>query len=127
MSRAPERPGLRVLEEELEKMSDEDLLRDESVLEVVLSRRVYRLRTPLGTLYVYRTGREDYLVVPRTMCTCPDFMINVVSRRRRASCIHLRAVEYIERRGVFCEDLVVRDWREAVYRILATGSLGTTS
>jgi predicted nucleic acid-binding Zn finger protein len=115
--------NIKDLERELSEESEEDLSRDEKVLEIVLSKRIYRIDTSIGRVYIYRSGREDYLVIPKRLCTCPDFIINVVSRGKRSSCIHLRAVEYIERKNLSIPLMKDVDWRNILYKIISTGSI----
>jgi len=118
-----EKSDIKDLERELSETSDEEFSRDERVLEIILSRRIYKIETRAGRAYIYRSGREDYLIIPRRLCTCPDFIINVVSRGRRSSCIHLRAVEYIERRGLSVPIIKDVDWKNVMYKVVSIGSL----
>lgn len=51
---------------------------------VVLIDRMYGLR-----VYVFRGSDRDYLVSPCRMCTCSDFIINFIGRKRGYPCYHV--------------------------------------
>lgn len=113
------------LERELSDLEDNIILKDERVLEILLSGRLYRLRHGSETYFIFRGGERDYLIIPRVMCTCKDFIINVVLKKKRSSCLHLRSVEIATRRSSFFKDLEVEDPSRTLYNIISTGRLNT--
>ncbi|MEZ0290684.1 MAG: hypothetical protein ABWJ42_06310 [Sulfolobales archaeon] len=90
---------------------------------MLLSGRLYRITYDNMTYFIYRTDRESYLIIPRVMCTCRDFIINVVFRKKKTSCIHLKAVELAMRKNRFFEQLHARDPVNVLYKVVSTGSL----
>ncbi len=39
--------------------------------------------------YIYRGVDHDYIVSPCRMCTCKDFIVNFLGRRREYPCYHV--------------------------------------
>lgn len=118
-------PGIEDLERELRELDENEVSRDPRVLEVLLSKRLYRIKWREKEFFVYRSGREDYLIIPRAMCTCLDFVLNAVMRRKKSSCIHLRAVEIAARKNLF-KDIEVRsnkDFEHILYSIISSGQI----
>ncbi len=112
------------LEKELNSLREEDLLRDPKILEILLSRRIYGFKYGEYRFYVYRSGREDHIIIPKIMCTCPDFIMNVIMRRRRSSCIHLRALELAIKKSYVKEIVLNRDrFEKILYDVISSGRL----
>jgi len=51
---------------------------------------------------------EDYISIPPIYCSCKDFSLNVIIRRRRASCYHLLSACISRERGTM-RKYIVRD------------------
>ncbi len=112
------------LEKELSELKEEELLKDQKILEILLSKRIYRIRFGDHNFYVYRSGREDYLIIPRVLCTCPDFLMNVIMRRRKGSCIHLKALEIAIKKSYFKEIVFDKErFERALYSLVLGGRL----
>ncbi len=62
-------------------------------LELVRLRRVVKLVTNDLEFFVVMGRGGDYLLTPKTFCSCKDFEINVVMRNKRKSCYHLVGLE----------------------------------
>lgn len=88
------------VERELTGLEERDLITDERAVEIVASGRILRLRLGGLRIYAVGVGPKIHLVIPRLYCSCTDFSINVALRCSRGSCVHLRAVEIVERRGL---------------------------
>ncbi len=50
-------------------------------------------------IWVYIGRNEDHVLVPRLYCSCLDFLVNVVGRRRGSPCYHLVGLELARRSG----------------------------
>ncbi len=112
------------LEKEMSELEEEELLRDQRILEILLSKRIYRIKYGELSFYVYRSGREDYVIIPRIMCTCPDFIMNVIMRRKRSSCIHLRALEIAIKKNYFREIVLDKEkFEKVLYSAVLSGKL----
>lgn len=47
-------------------------------------------------------GRErDYIIIPKTLCTCKDFLIHVVPQQMKRACYHLEAQALAEQVGKY--------------------------
>lgn len=88
------------VERELESLEERELVMDVRAAEIVVSGRILRLRLGDLRIYILGVGPKIHLVIPRLYCSCTDFSINVALRCSRGSCVHLRAVEMLERRGL---------------------------
>ncbi|HDM23328.1 MAG TPA: hypothetical protein ENG22_00080 [Candidatus Bathyarchaeota archaeon] len=72
--------------------------------EVVLEKRVKKYVTDTGKVIWVVVGKErDYYVKPNEYCTCRDFFLNVVIRKKRKWCYHMLAVEVAIDLGFFEE------------------------
>lgn len=43
--------------------------------------------------YVYRGLERDYIVIPCRFCSCYDFLLNVLIRKRKVACYHVIGFE----------------------------------
>ncbi len=83
------------------------------VSEGIRNKRFIVLRCGKVEVYIYRGQVRDYIVDPCRFCSCYDFMINVLSRRRKVACYHVVGFLIAEERGalrvveVSCD--VIRD------------------
>lgn len=50
-------------------------------------------------IYVFKGIDRDYLVSPCRMCTCSDFIINFISKRREYPCYHVIGFAIAERQN----------------------------
>lgn len=50
-------------------------------------------------VWVYLGGKEDHVLIPRLYCSCLDFLVNVVGRRRGSPCYHLVGLELARKLG----------------------------
>ncbi len=50
-------------------------------------------------MWVYLGRKEDHVLVPRLYCSCLDFLVNVVGRRRKSPCYHLAGLELARKLG----------------------------
>jgi predicted nucleic acid-binding Zn finger protein len=87
----------------LESLSTDELVRDQSVADIIASRRILRIKAGKLVLYLVGVGSHIHMVLPRTYCSCVDFTLNVAIRRSRPFCVHLAAVELIERKKIYRE------------------------
>ncbi len=52
-------------------------------------------------VWFYVGPRGDYVIVPKTYCSCKDFVINVMSRKKKRVCRHL-IIQFIgSRKGLY--------------------------
>ncbi len=42
-------------------------------------------------IVIFVGEKQDYVIVPQNYCSCKDYLLNVVIRRRRRSCYHILA------------------------------------
>ncbi|MCS7111258.1 MAG: hypothetical protein N3D82_03055 [Ignisphaera sp.] len=61
---------------------------------IVLTDKEYGLR-----VYVFKGVDRDYLVSPCSMCTCSDFIINFVGKKRDYPCYHVIGFAIAERQN----------------------------
>jgi len=89
---------------------------DETVVEEVSDRSVWsnaslkRMVKPIlsyvggeaePVTWFYVGARHDHIIIPRIYCSCKDYLINVMSRKRRRVCRHL-VIQYIaEKNGLY--------------------------
>lgn len=75
------------------------------VVEAISSRRFIKFKVEnLRIEYWGYVGKErDYILIPCLYCSCPDFTINVLSKRIRDFCYHLVALEIARRRNMYKE------------------------
>ncbi len=69
------------------------------VREALRKRRVILLRSMKKSLYLFKSRERDYILIPRIVCSCRDFEINIVFRGMRRACYHLIAAELAMREG----------------------------
>ncbi|MEM1834480.1 MAG: metal-binding protein [Thermosphaera sp.] len=73
------------------------------IISEVYEKRFVKISCTLGErtvdVWVYMGPRSDYLIVPRSFCSCKDFMIRVASTRKTLACKHLVGVELALRLG----------------------------
>jgi len=48
-------------------------------------------------IWFYIGTRYDHIIVPRTYCSCKEFLINVMSRKKKLVCKHLLIQELSEK------------------------------
>ena len=75
------------------------------VIEAITSKRFIKFKTNnLATEYWGYLGKErDYILIPCLYCSCPDFIINVLSKRIRDFCYHLVALEIARKKHMYRE------------------------
>jgi len=54
-------------------------------------------------VWVYVGSSRDYLIIPRTFCSCMDFIINVMSKGVKPYCKHIVAQYIVEEKGLYRE------------------------
>jgi len=68
-----------------------------SILGEVYEKRFVKLSCKQGSrdgfIWVYTGPRGDYLLVPRSFCSCKDFMIRTASTKKTLACKHLVGLE----------------------------------
>jgi len=52
-------------------------------------------------VWVYIGSRRDHIVIPKTYCSCKQFIIRVMSEKESPSCIHLLGQILAEERGLY--------------------------
>ncbi|MDI9619733.1 MAG: hypothetical protein QFX33_02805 [Candidatus Nezhaarchaeota archaeon] len=85
---------------ELGLPSDEaTLTRLAKAVEAVRQGRVkkYVFRPSGKTTWIVVGKKRDYWVIPRLYCSCNDFYINVISRRKSVVCYHIIAQALAEK------------------------------
>jgi len=82
------------LRESLKTVEGIDRLGRTKAAEARAGRRFARILSN-PPLYVYMGLNEDYLVIPRTFCSCNGFIIQVVGEGKRPYCSHLAALEIV--------------------------------
>ncbi len=86
------------------RCSDEVLSMYESnpkVEEALRARRFIELCTSSGRcINVYRGVDRDHIILRCCMCTCQDFVFNVLFRRTKITCYHIPALELAYRKGI---------------------------
>ena len=83
----------------LEEKSTEDFLKDKSIQSSLALKRLIKPILQFNKnveppVWFYVSPRRDHLIVPRTYCSCKDFIINVMSRKKKQVCRHL-IIQYI--------------------------------
>jgi predicted nucleic acid-binding Zn finger protein len=63
--------------------------------------RRHIFRPSSRTLWTVRGKKMDYLVIDDFYCSCDDFYLNVIIRRKCASCYHLLAKVIADALGVY--------------------------
>lgn len=54
-------------------------------------------------IWIFMGRREDHIIIPRTYCSCKDFIIHVLSQRRKLFCYHLVGQVIAEREKKYRE------------------------
>ncbi len=52
-------------------------------------------------LWIFMGKSEDHIIIPRTYCSCKDFIIHVLSQKRKLFCYHLVAQVIAEKEGKY--------------------------
>ncbi|MEM1674973.1 MAG: hypothetical protein QXX35_01605 [Desulfurococcaceae archaeon] len=86
------------LVEFFEKTSVEKLTENKKISSSILLRRIVKPKllymsgeyTPVW----FYIGVKDHVIIPKTYCSCMDFIVNVMSRKTRLFCKHL-LIQYI--------------------------------
>ncbi len=103
-----------------------DMLREyenhPKVLEGIRNKRFMCLRSERLTFYVYRGVEKDYIVVPCRFCSCYDFLLTVLIRRRRCACYHVIGLEIARLWGALLDVRVEdRELVEVLEEVLVYG------
>ncbi len=69
------------------------------VVEGIRNGRFIILRCGKYEVRVFKGQSRDYIVDPCRFCSCYEFVINVLSRRRRVACYHMVGFVIAEREG----------------------------
>ena len=69
------------------------------VLEGMKSGRFVVLKCGDFAVHVYKGHTRDYIVDPCRFCSCYDFLINVLSRRKKSACYHTAGFVIARRKG----------------------------
>ncbi len=88
--------------------------------EALRSRRFIELCTHSGNeheicVYVFRGTKRDHLLIRCDYCSCHDYLLNVVSRKKKQLCYHLLGLEIAISKGLIVKVTVTRD---VMYEIL---------
>ena len=59
--------------------------------------------------WIFLGKSGDYIVIPRTSCTCKDFLIHVIAQKQKTYCYHLEAQILAEKEGKYIEITVNKD------------------
>lgn len=51
--------------------------------------------------WVFHGRERDYIIIPRLLCTCKDFLIHVVPQQIKRTCYHLEAQVLAEQTGKY--------------------------
>ena len=74
-----------------------------SIIGEVYERRFAEILCKQGSMgahiWVYTGPRGDYLLVPRSFCSCKDFMIRTASTKKTLACKHLIGLELAVKLG----------------------------
>ncbi|MGB9827968.1 MAG: metal-binding protein [Thermosphaera sp.] len=94
-----------------------------SILAEVYEKRFVKLSCKQGSsngfIWVYTGPRGDYLLVPRSFCSCKDFMIRTASTKKTPACKHLVGLELAAKLGKKREvSLSAEDCVRIVFEIL---------
>ena len=105
-------------------LADKEFLesfKHEKIGAAVAEKRYHRILSR-PEVWVYMGRERDYVLVPRLLCSCPDFMINVVARRRSKPCYHLVGLEKAVIQGSYMAlDLSFEDALRIIYEVLDSG------
>ena len=98
----------------------------EKIGEALSSGRIVRLGGSID-LYVYIGRNDDYLMIPRTYCSCKGFLMNTIIESTRTHCSHLAALEVAGRDRIIdlSERLDPFDIIEIILEILESGRSNT--
>jgi len=62
------------------------------VKEAIFENRIVKIEAKDGSIHWFFLGKTgSYIVIPKTFCSCVDFEINVVERKKIPTCYHLVA------------------------------------
>ncbi|MHC1601327.1 MAG: hypothetical protein ACXQTI_00430 [Candidatus Nezhaarchaeales archaeon] len=94
---------MQVLRELGISLEEVTLNRIKKAFEAVNEGRVkkYVLKPSGRVIWIVVGKRRDYWVIPKLYCSCDDFYINVISRRKRVLCYHLLAQALAEKMGKY--------------------------
>ena len=100
--------------------------RYDKVIEALSKRRFVRLilkNSDVPREYWIFLGKDrDYILIPCMYCSCPDFTINVLSRRSKNFCYHLVALEIARRSSAYRELQVgAQEFKKIVLEVLIDG------
>ncbi|MDH5815968.1 MAG: hypothetical protein QE164_04195 [Candidatus Nezhaarchaeota archaeon] len=92
---------MQILQELGVTIEEVTLKRLKKALETVNKGRVKKyIFRPSGRVIWIVVGKgRDYWVIPKLYCSCDDFYINVISRRKSPLCYHLLAQALAEKTG----------------------------
>ncbi|MEM4527857.1 MAG: SWIM zinc finger family protein [Desulfurococcaceae archaeon] len=72
--------------------------------------------------WVYMGPRSDYLIIPRTFCSCKDFIIRVIALKQTHFCKHLMGVEMAIRMKKFrVIEMKIEDLMKIINEIMKSG------
>ncbi len=76
--------------------------RGRRVKEAIFENRVVMVKAKDGSIHWFFLGRTGtYIIIPKTFCSCVDFEINVVERKKIPTCYHLVAQVVAEAYGKY--------------------------
>lgn len=85
------------------KADSESLKTHEKIKSAIFEKRLVRI-TYKGSKFWFFKGKErDYVIIPCTFCSCPDFQFNVLLRGTKEICYHLLAQRIAEERNIFTD------------------------
>lgn len=92
---------IQVLQELGVTVEEVTLKRLKKAVEVVNKGRVkkYIFRPSGRVVWIVVGKKRDYWIIPKLYCSCDDFYINVISRRKSSICYHLLAQALAEKIG----------------------------
>lgn len=72
------------------------------VKEAIFENRVVKVEAKDGSVHWFFLGKtRTYILIPKTFCSCADFEINVVERKKIPACYHLVAQVVAEVHGKY--------------------------
>lgn len=109
------------LREHLERINISEVLRNRTISSSLLLKRVVKpkllfLERDYTPVWFY-VGVRDYVVIPKTYCSCMDFVVNVMSRKSKLVCRHL-LIQYISEKTNTYREVRVND-NEELSRIIS--------
>lgn len=86
----------------LSSIDKEYLKKNPHIWSIIALKKIVKTRIVIGgssiehPIRFYIGVKRDHVIIPRVFCSCKDFIIHVMSEKKRRYCIHLLAERVLE-------------------------------